>query len=185
MLHYSPMWALGRLVHTGSRGLVPQEAGQGAQSHITGHPRSLSGATQPTRLHTGLMHRTHPLCFTIRDALKGLWYHLNYQIQLSRLNSSVLARCLSFSHGSNILLASLLQADFRQRRGGSGFLSTVAAFTELGISQVGAMTSKPPPSILTGVPCNEMCSQGRVDVGGVRCGHQLALGHLCVCFSKF
>lgn len=29
MLHYSLTWALDRLVHAGSRGVVPQDAGQG------------------------------------------------------------------------------------------------------------------------------------------------------------
>lgn len=57
---------------------------------------------------------------------------------------------LLFSCGSSILLASLPQADFRQSTGGSGFLSTVAALTELGISQVGAITSKPLPTYSQG-----------------------------------
>lgn len=51
MLHYSPTGALDRLVHAGSRGLVPQEAGQGSQSHTTGDHINPSKATQPTRLH--------------------------------------------------------------------------------------------------------------------------------------
>lgn len=62
----------------------------------------------------------------------------------------MLVRCLSFFCGSNILLASLPQAGFRQSRGGSGFLSTLAAFPELGISHIGAMTSKPLPAYSQG-----------------------------------
>lgn len=46
--------------------------------------------------------------------------------------------------------AGLPQADFRQSRGGSGFLSTAAALAELGISQVGAMTCKPLPAYSQG-----------------------------------